>query len=203
MTKYLWSIVNRQGCFLLFPLIFLGILGASLIFPQESFPEEEKKFDLQVYLTKKEALEIAFPGADAIDKERKWLTDEQKKAIAKISLLEITEIRFTFYVGKKNGKPMGYMLIDHIIGKSFPITFMTVLNVDGTVRDVEILVYREPRGWEVRFPSFMSQFFGMNAQSDFRDINSITGATLSVRAITKGVKKAVAAYKVLFLDAEN
>ena len=203
MTKYLWSIVNRQGCFLLFSLIFLGILGASLIFPQESSPEEEKKFDLQVYLTKKEALEIAFPGADAIDKERKWLTGEQKTAIAKISLLEIREIRFTFYVGKKNGKTTGYMLIDHIIGKSFPITFMTVLNVDGTVRDVEILVYREPRGWEVRFPSFMSQFFGMNAQSDFRDINSITGATLSVRAITKGVKKAVAAYKVLFLDAEN
>ena len=203
MTKYLWSIVNRAGCFLLFPLILLGLLGASLIFPPESSSEEEKKFDLQVYLTKKEALKIAFPGADTIDKERKWLTDEQKTAIAKLSLLEIREIRFTFYVGKKDGKPMGYMLIDHIIGKSFPITFMTVLNVDGTVRDVEILVYREPRGWEVRFPSFMSQFFGMNAQSDFRDINSITGATLSVRAITKGVKKAVAAYKVLFLDAEN
>lgn len=186
-----------------FPFLLLGLLGASLIFPAESYPAEEKKFDLQVYLTKKEALEIAFPGADAIDKERKWLTDEQKTAIAKLSLLEISENRFNFYVGKKDGKPMGYMLIDHIVGKSFPITFMTVLNVDGTVRDVEILVYREPRGWEVRFPSFMSQFFGMNAGSDFRDINSITGATLSVRAITKGVKKAVSAYKVLFLDAEN
>ena len=76
MTKYLWSAVNRGGCFLLFPLILLGFLGASLIFPTDSFPAEEKKFDLQVYLTKKEALEIAFPGADAIDKERKWLTDE-------------------------------------------------------------------------------------------------------------------------------
>ena len=203
MTKYLWNLVNREVYFFFFPFILLGFLGASLIFPPESSPEEEKKFDLQVYLTKKEALEIAFSGADAIDKERKWLTDEQKTAIAKISLLEIAENRFTFYVGKKNGKPMGYMLIDHIIGKSFPITFMIVLNVDGTVRDVEILVYREPRGWEVRYPSFMSQFFGMNAQSDFRDINSITGATLSVRAITKGVKKAVSAYKVLFLSAGN
>jgi hypothetical protein len=26
---------------------------------------------------------------------------------------------------------------------------MVVLNVDGSVRDVEILVYREPRGWKV------------------------------------------------------
>jgi H+/Na+-translocating ferredoxin:NAD+ oxidoreductase subunit G len=203
MTKYFSGFLKKGKSFLFFPFLLLGLLGASLIFPAESYPAEEKKFDLQVYLTKKEALEIAFPGADAIDKERKWLTDEQKTAIAKLSLLEISENRFNFYVGKKDGKPMGYMLIDHIVGKSFPITFMTVLNVDGTVRDVEILVYREPRGWEVRFPSFMSQFFGMNADSDFRDINSITGATLSVRAITKGVKKAVSAYKVLFLDAGN
>ena len=28
------------------------------------------------------------------------------------------------------------------------------MNLDGTVRDVETLVYREPRGWEVRYPFF-------------------------------------------------
>jgi Na+-translocating ferredoxin:NAD+ oxidoreductase RnfG subunit len=202
MTKYLSRFFNRRNSLFIFPMILSGLIGISLIFPPLSYPEE-KKFDLQVYLTKKAALEVAFPGADAIDKERMWPTDEQKTAIEDISLLKITENRFNFYVGKKNGKPMGYMLIDHIIGKSFPITFMTVLNVDGTVRDVEILVYREPRGWEVRFPSFMSQFFGMNSDSDFREINSLTGATLSVNAITTGVKKAVAAYKVLILDAGN
>ncbi len=203
MTKYLRSFVNRDEGLLFFLLILSGFFAAVFFFPANSYAEEEKKFDLQVYLTKKQALDIAFPGADTIDKERKWLTEEQKTVIRKLSFVEITENRFTFYVGKKDGKPMGYMLIDHIIGKSFPITFMTVLNVDGSVRDVEILVYREPRGWEVRFPSFMSQFFGMDANSDFRNINSITGATLSVRAITKGVKKAVSAYKVLFLDAEK
>lgn len=204
MTQNLLRFFKRRGYFLFLPGILLGfLLSVSLIFPGSSYPEEEKKFDLQVYLTKKAALNVAFPGADAINKERKWLTDDQKKAIEEISLVEISENRFNFYVGMKDSKPMGYMLIDHIIGKSFPITFMTVLNVDGTVRDVEVMVYREPRGWEVRFPSFMSQFFGMNAQSDFRSINSLTGATLSVNAITKGVKKAAAAYKVLFLDAGN
>ncbi len=162
---------------------------------------EEKKFDLQVYLTKKQALEIAFPGAEKIDKEIKWLTEEQKDRIKKFTYQTTRENRFTYYIGKKNGKPMGYMVIDHIIGKSFPITFMVVLNVDGTVRDVEIMVYREPRGWEVKYPSFMSQFFGMSSDSDFRSINTITGATLSVRAITTGVQKAVAAYRVLYLEA--
>ena len=35
------------------------------------FAEEEKKFQLQVYLTKKQAFEIAFPGADEIKKDSK------------------------------------------------------------------------------------------------------------------------------------
>ena len=169
-----------------------------------SFPgiglAEEEKFKLQVYLTKKQALDIAFPGADKVEKEKQWLTDEQKQAIGKLCLQTIKEMRFTFYYGIKNDKPTGYMLIDNIIGKSFPITFMTLLNTDGTVRDVEIMVYREPQGWEVRNKSFRHQFYGKDSSSDSRDILSISGATLSVNAIKRGVYKAMAAYKVLYLD---
>jgi len=159
---------------------------------------EEKEFSPQVYLTKKQALDIAFPGADEIVKQKKWLTDEQKAAIAGLTMEPFEENRITYYVGMKDKKPMGYMVIDHMIGKSFPITFMVVLNADGTVREVEIMTYREPRGWEVRNKSFLSQFLGRSAESDFRDIHSITGATLSVRAITRGVQKAVAVYRVLY-----
>jgi len=161
---------------------------------------EEKEFELQVYLTKKQALEKSFPGADEVVKEKKWLTKEQSEKIEELSLQKIDAKRLTWYVGKKAGKPMGYMWVGNEIGKSYPITFMVVLNVDGTVRDVEIMVYREPHGWEVRYPSFLDQFLGRDSDSDFREINSITGATLSVRGITKGVSKAVSAYKVLYLD---
>lgn len=167
-----------------------------------SFSEEEKVLDVQVYLTKKQALEIAFPGADKVDREKKWLTDAQKKAIGEVCLQKIESNRMTFYVGKREQTPIGYAFIDHEIGKSFPITFMTVLNMDGTVRDVEIMVYREPRGWEVRYPSFMDQFTGRTADSDYRTVNSITGATLSVRALVKGVSRATAVYKVLYLSAK-
>ncbi|MGK0180689.1 MAG: hypothetical protein ACI8PD_002501, partial [Nitrospinales bacterium] len=161
---------------------------------------EEKVLDVQVYLTKKQAFKVAFPGADKIDREKKWPTDAEKSAIGELCQQEIDVRRIKFYVGKKGGSILGYALIDHQIGKSFPITFMTVLNVDGTVRDVEILVYREPRGWEVRYPSFMDQFTGRNAESDYRTVNSITGATLSVRALVAGVSRAAASYKVLYLD---
>ena len=189
--------------FLKFFLAYL-VMGIALgIFVPSSFSEEEEKvLDVQVYLTKKQAFEIAFPGADKVDREKKWLTKEQKKAIGDLCLQNIKTNRVTFYVGKRDGVPMGYAIIDHEIGKSFPITFMVVLNVDGSVRDVEILVYREPRGWEVRYPSFMDQFTGKNADTDYRIINSITGATLSVRAMVKGVSRATAAYKVLYLSGK-
>ena len=180
----------------------LKVLGQLIIFltlPALSVAEE-KKFELSVYLTKKQALEIAFPGADSVDQKKIWLTDDQRVAIGQIILEKIEDQRITYYAGKKADKPMGYMVIDHVIGKSFPMTFMVVLNLDGTVRNVEIMVYREPRGWEVKYKFFLIQFFGRNADSDFRDINSITGATLSVRAMTKGVRKAVAAFKVLVLE---
>ena len=182
-------------------LIFvISALILQISFTITSFADEEKKFQLQVYLTKKQAFKIAFPEADEIKKEKQWLTSDQKFSIGELCLQTITENRFTFYLGIKNGKPMGYMLIDNIIGKSFPITFMTVLNLDGTVRDVEIMVYREPQGWEVRNKSFRSQFYGKDSSTDSRDIMSISGATLSATSITRGVYKAMAAYKVLYLS---
>jgi hypothetical protein len=183
-----------------FYLTFSFSLVSFVFLSTFAFAEEEKKFQLQVYLTKKQAFEIAFPGADKIKKERLWLTKEEIRAIEEIYMYKIYETRFTFYTGIKNGKSMGSMLIDNIIGKSFPITFMTVLNTDGTVRDVEIMVYREPQGWEVRYKSFRSQFYGKDTSSNSNEILSISGATLSVRAIKSGVYKAMAAYKILYLD---
>ena len=187
----------------LFSCIYLIIpLLTIFIEPFFSFisADEQKKFELQILLTKKQSFEIAFPEADSIKKEKRWLTKEETHAIGELSRQSIKEMRFTFYSGIKNSKPMGYMLIDNIVGKSFPITFMTVLNIDGTVRDVEIMVYREPQGWEVKYKSFRQQFYGKNSSSDPREINSISGATLSVNAIKMGVYKALAAYKVLYLD---
>jgi len=179
--------------FLLFAL-FLSVLSPKAF-------SQTAVLDMQVYLTKKEAFEIFFPGADKVKREKNWVTPEQLKRVEEITLQEIEPTnRINFYVGIKGGKAMGYAYLDHQIGKSFPITFMTVMNVDGTVRDVEILVYREPRGWEVRFPPFMDQFTGMDAESDYRTINTITGATLSVNALRKGVARAAAFYKVIYLE---
>ena len=164
---------------------------------------EEEEYVEQMFLNKKQALKLAFPGVKKVKKKKVWLTDTQSAAIQKIlgDQIEYNERRATHYFGLNDaGQPVGAMVIGNEIGRSYPITFMVVINTDGTVKDVEVMVYREPHGWEVRFESFMSQFFGRGASDPFDNINNITGATLSVRSMTKGVKKAVAEFQVIYKD---
>jgi Na+-translocating ferredoxin:NAD+ oxidoreductase RnfG subunit len=165
--------------------------------------EEEEEYVEQMFLSKKQALKLAFPGVKKVKKKKVWLSDTQKAAIQKIlgGQFPYNERRVTHYFGlDEAGTPVGAMVIGNEIGRNYPITFMVVINPDGSVKDVEVMVYREPHGWEVRFESFMSQFFGRDANDPFGDINNITGATLSVRSMTKGVKKAVAEFQVIYKD---
>jgi len=164
---------------------------------------EEEEYVEQMFLSKKQALKLAFPGVKKVKKKKVWLSDAQTAAIQKIlgDQIEYKERRVTHYFGlDQAGNPIGAMVIGNEIGRSYPITFMVVINPDGTVKDVEVMVYREPHGWEVRFESFMSQFFGRDASDPFNNINNITGATLSVRSMTKGVRKAVAEFQVIYKD---
>jgi hypothetical protein len=82
------------------------------------------------------------------------------------------------------------------IGKEQPIT-TGILIRDGRITRVSILVYRESRGDEVRYPAFTRQFegagLGENQRLD-RTINGISGATLSVNALDRMTRLA------LFLD---
>jgi len=179
------------------------VAGLLLCFLMLTVGAAEEEYVEQMFLTKQQALQLAFPGVKKVKKKKVWLTDTQKAAIQKImgNQFEYKERRVTHYFGlDEAGNPIGAMVIGNEIGRSYPITFMVVLNTDGTVKDVEIMVYREPHGWEVRFESFMSQFFGRDASDSFGDINNITGATLSVRSMTKGVKQAVAEFQVIYKD---
>ncbi|HEX2138113.1 MAG TPA: FMN-binding protein, partial [Woeseiaceae bacterium] len=78
------------------------------------------------------------------------------------------------------------------IGKELPITIGVVVD-GGAISEVRILEFREIRGWEVRYPFFTEQFRGAELTgSDLStDIDGITGATLSVGAVTRVAKAAL------------
>lgn len=149
----------------------------------------------QVFLRPQEAIEKLMPEAETHVTDSKEPTPEIKKRLEKTLGRRVEEKRYIFIIGMKEGRPTAYAVILNEIGKERPITFMIVINPDGRVRVVEVLVYRESQGSEIRDPRFMRQFEGKTVRSELRaghDIDVITGATLSSRSATYAVKKALA-----------
>ena len=85
-----------------------------------------------------------------------------------------------------------YAILDNVLGKTMPITFLTIFNNSGMIEDVSIIKYREPYGHEVKHKTWLSQFRSYNNKSNYiigDGIDAISGATISVHSITKGINK--------------
>ena len=94
------------------------------------------------------------------------------------------------------GDPLGYAVVAEEVGKFYPITFLVGVDTDLRVKGVRVLVYRESHGGGVRRIRYLRQYRGKSLSDPIRrhrDIINISGATLSVDALNRGVKK------VLFL----
>jgi Na+-translocating ferredoxin:NAD+ oxidoreductase RnfG subunit len=92
----------------------------------------------------------------------------------------------------------GYFIVDQVVGKHEYITYAVGINPNGTVKQIEILQYNESYGYEVREASWRAQFVGKSAGSTLQlnaDIKNISGATLSSKHITDGVKRVLAMYE--------
>ncbi len=85
-----------------------------------------------------------------------------------------------------------YALLDNTIGKTMPITFLVMFNENQEVIHSSIIKYREGYGGEISGRHWLDQFLGMKNDSLFKfqkEIDGITGATISVRSFTKGISK--------------
>lgn len=168
-------------------LIFSPIRGRTAQ-GERNVPE----FTEEVFLTEETALKTVFPENAKILKEVHHYTESEKKAIESRLGWTVAESSFTAFEGFLDGKSQGWAVITEEIGKFKPITFIIKVSNEGKVERVEVMVYREAVGSEVRRQRFMRQFKGKSAKDPLRinrDILNVTGATMSVQAITAGVKK--------------
>ena len=85
-----------------------------------------------------------------------------------------------------------YAILDNVKGKSLPITFLTIFDDSSRVYYNSIIKYREAYGGEVSSKNWLNQFNAYTDSSKYKvgdDISNITGATISVNSITKGIRK--------------
>lgn len=149
--------------------------------------------EVQVYLTPSEAVGEIFPGAAAVDTVTALLTAEEMHRLHKRLGAAVPSDSMTVLVPRgADGTGLGYAVVAEEIGKYRPITFMVGTGPDLHIRDVEVLVYRESRGGEVRRQRFLHQYRGKSGADPIRtnrDILNVAGATLSVNALNYGVKR--------------
>jgi hypothetical protein len=147
------------------------------------------------YLTVAQAQAVLFPGA-TLSAVALSLTAEQRADIERASgvhasggALEVWRVAHG-----------GWFVVDRVIGKHEFITYAVGIGADGAVRGVEILEYRESYGGEVRYKHWRSQFIGKTPDDPVQlgqDIKNISGATLSCRHVTEGVKRILATYALV------
>jgi hypothetical protein len=103
------------------------------------------------YLTVEQAQHPIFPGA-SFTPTKIALTTEQQKNIESRCVVRVRSRELQ--VWKVSGG--GWFIVDEVLGKHEYITYALGLSASGTVKQIEILDYRETYGYEVREASLAS-----------------------------------------------
>ena len=131
-----------------------------------------------VYLSVEQAQQAIFPGA-RFTMEALALPDAAHRKLWRVS-------------------EGGWFIVDAVLGKHELITYAVGLGADGSVRGVEILEYLESYGYQIRDAAWRRQFAGKTARDPLKldqDIRNISGATLSCRHVTDGIKRLLGFYE--------
>lgn len=177
------------------------LLGLLLVLSTPVFPADEPpKMPVEVYLSLEQALEVALPKAGRVEYSDIALTDEEVQRVQQRMGRKLFERRFRVYRSVGDGRVTGYAVVTEEIGKYQPITFIVGTMAKGTpashrISNIAVMVYRESHGADVKRRRFLAQFTGKGLKNPLkvnRGIINVAGATLSVRAITRGVRKVLA-----------
>lgn len=169
------STTRRIGWFLIVFLVGVGVSSARGVYQQpDAFLHE------------------TFAG-ETPQKKALWITPELRDQVTEILGHPPNAMRIRYWA---DGGRTAWIVEE--IGKEKPITTGIVVNA-GNIERVKVLIFRESRGWEVRHDFFTDQFngAGLTGQHQLdRNIDGISGATMSVNAVTR------LARMVLFLDRQ-
>ena len=115
-----------------------------------------------------------------------------------------------WYRAEKNGVPVGYIVPTHTRGYGGDIKLLVAVSPEEHVIDYKILAHNETPGLgdNAAKEPFRAQIRGKDAlhlivtkdKNDTENVQAMTGATISSRAVTNGVKQAVTAVSSYLLD---
>ena len=155
------------------------------------------------YLSLAQAQRALFPQADRFVDASVVLTREQQDAIKKLSGQRQRNAEQKIWRATRGDQLLGWFVEDEVIGKHDYITYAVAMSRDGHVLGVEVLIYRETYGYQIAEATWRDKFRNKTLGDAFKlddDIPNITGATLSCRNVTNGVKRLLALHRVVLAN---
>jgi Na+-translocating ferredoxin:NAD+ oxidoreductase RnfG subunit len=147
----------------------------------------------EVYFSEDQVVKSIFPG-EVFRSQWIELTEEQIKSIEDKSGERVRDKRVRVWKS-----PSGNIVfIDRVIGKHDYITYAVGIAHDGSVKQIEVMEYRETYGEDVRKHEWRQQFAGKSLHDPLKvnnDIKNISGATLSSTHLTAGVRRILQTYE--------
>ncbi|MBC7683975.1 MAG: FMN-binding protein [Bdellovibrionales bacterium] len=156
------------------------------------------------YLSVSAAQALLFPTAQQFAAHPLTLTGEQRDRIKQMAGVRQRSEEQKAWRAERDGKLLGWFLVDDVVGKHEFITYATAISPDGRVLGMEVMSYRETHGGQVRDMSWRKNFFGKTLASPFKldeDVPNISGATLSSRNLLDGVKRMLVIHKLYLGNA--
>lgn len=121
------------------------------------------------------------------------------KQVETLAGLPARSVSWRVTAAYQDEKLLGYVVLDEVIGKFELISYAVGLLPDASVRQIEILAYRESHGFEIRNANWRRQFAGKTAAQGIvvgEGIANISGATLSCTHVTDGVRRIAAIARI-------
>lgn len=151
-----------------------------------------------VFLTRDEALELAFPEIQ-VERKTQFLSKEEKARVKKLSGLDFDRGCIYPYEARKDGKLIGTAYFDNHRVRTLRETVMIVVSPEQKVERIEVLAFGEPTDYIPR-EVWYAQFHGRPLDKDLnlkRKIRGVAGATLTARATTEAARRVLAVHRVL------
>ena len=157
-------------------------------------------FGAQSFLREADAPRAIFGEGATATRNTLELTDDELASLGQ-KLERKIEVRRYPYLEVHNAQGLaGLIFMFDVIGQSQPITFAVGVTPDGALKDVQVMMYREPQGDGIQEKRFRKQFEGKGLKDPIalgKDIDAISGATISSRSATYAARKALALSEVL------
>ncbi len=139
------------------------------------------------YLTPEQYVAEVF-GSNKPRQETLWITKEVASSTEKILGHAPVQLRHRYW---RSGETSAWIFEE--IGKEELITAGFAVT-GGKLTQVRVMTYRESRGGEIRYPAFLKQYQNVELLPDYhlnRNIDGISGATLSVNAMNRMARLAL------------